>query len=117
MTHLPNLFPPYIQPHNHPLPSHASAPLLPSNQARDTSRGPNSHLSLFPKLKHEGKFIVTKHKNTPDAQPAEIARILGSSSKMASFAKISSEATSDTAPHPPMPGPDKRRTRRRSVLD
>jgi hypothetical protein len=50
--------------------------------------------------------MFTKHKNTPDAQPAKIPRIVGS------FAKIGSDATSGTALHPPWnvscgaPGPN-----------
>jgi len=101
MTPPPNLFPPYIQPHTTSSPTAPAAPLLPSNQSARPPRRAHSHFSLFPKLKHEGNFIVTKHKNSPDAQPAKIARILSSFTKMGSFAKISSDATGDTTLHPP----------------
>jgi hypothetical protein len=31
---------------------------------------PQSHHIILHKIEHEGEFIVSKHKNTPDAQPA-----------------------------------------------
>jgi len=44
--------------------------------------------------------MFSKHKNTPDAQPVKIARILSSLTKMGSFLKICSDATCDTTLHP-----------------
>jgi hypothetical protein len=56
------------------LPKPRGHPFATLNQSARHPRRAHSHLSFFPKLKHEGNVIVTKHKNTPDAPP-EVARI------------------------------------------